>query len=470
MSAKKNNKTVKYVVEVLAILVGAFIALGIKPTEALSAEALRTLGIFIWGVVNLVLNLVDPYVTTLAMGALWYATKCVPFGTAFSGFSGTTFWLIVGVMGIGAAVRNSGLLKRLSLYSMKWFKPTYTGQVLAIIVMGIIIAPFIPSTSAKVAIMGALVLGISDELGLPKRGPGRFGLLMALWIGFNFTGNLYVNASFQGYTVLGLLPEATQAEYTWITWFLRSLPWAAVVIVGFYFWIRYAYKEPNSKEISKEYIDEQFRQIGGLSKDEKITAAVAVICLILFIFEKKTGIGSVVVCVMAMVVLTFAGVIGKKEFVNNTLWPLVVFIGMTLGFGSVFKAVGISDWLVSVLEPIARSVSNPFLFVTALCVLTYIVSIFVAQTASNTLMVAILYPLAVNLGMDPWVACVVIYGSSVIFYPTYTHSNILISLGAVGGEENIDEKYMLMADVVYMILNWLGFMVSVPIWKAMGML
>ncbi len=467
---KKSNMTFKYVIEVISILLGLYIALFIEPSGLLTKEGLIVLGIFVWGIINLMLGLVGEYMVTLAMGALWYVTGAVGFDKAFSGFAGSTFWLIVATMGLGAAVKKSGLLKRLSLYSLKFFKPTYSGQLLAIVVMGIIIAPLIPSTSAKVAIMGALVLGISDELGLAKRGAGRFGLLMALWIGFNITGNVYVNASFQGYMVLGLLPAETQATYTWITWLIRSLPWAIIVIVGMFIFTKLTYKEPNATELPKEYIEEQFKSIGKLSRNEIITSIVMAFCLVMFILESYTGIGAVVVCIIGMTALTFTKVIGKDEFVSNTLWPLVVFIGSTLGFSTVFSAVGIDVWLGSVLEPIAAQLTNPYLFVAVICLLTYVVRLFVAQTACNTLMVTIIYPLAVSLGMDPWVACVVIYGSSVIFYPLYTHSNILICYGACGGEENIDDKYFLKADIAFMVINLVAFLVSVPFWSMFGML
>lgn len=470
MSTKTNNsKTTKYILEVVSIVLGLAIALVIKPTDALSAEALKVMGIFVWGVLNLIIALLPSYVTTITMGMLWFAVKAVPLGTVLSGFSSSTWWLIVGVMGIGSAVKNSGLLKRLSLYSLKFFKPTYTGQVLALMVMGLIIAPLIPSTTAKCAIMGALALGISDELGLPKRGKGRFGLLMALWLGFCVSGNSFINASFQGYVVLGILPEATQATYTWMTWFIRLLPWTVVTFVAYYFFIKSAYKEDNAKEISKEYIAEQFEAVGSMTKNEKITAAILAICLLMFVFEKTLGIGSVVTSCLAMCALTAFGVIGPKDFINGTLWPLIVFIGFALGFGSVFNAVGISNWLVSVLTPLTKGLSNPYILVIVLCAITYIARIFVDQITCNTVIVAVLYPLAVEIGIDPWIAAMCVYNCSVVFFPSYVHPNMLISIGSMGGEENIDTKHLLSADIAFMVINLLAMLVSVPFWQMLGM-
>lgn len=463
------NKTLKYVIEVISIVAAIAICM-MSPTDMLSKEALTVLGITVWGVANLVLGLFDSYVVGLTMCMLWFVSGAVPINVAMAGFTSTTWWLIIGVMGLGAAVSKSGLLKRLSLLSLKFFKPTYGGQLLAIVVMGICIAPLIPSTTAKCAIMGALVVGISEELGLPKRGMGRFGLLMALWLGFNISGNFFINASFQGYMVLGQLPPETQAIYTWTTWFIRSLPWSITVTVLYFLFMKFYYKENDTKVIAKEYIEDQFKSLGGLTRDEKIVAAVMAVCLVLFVFEQKTGIGSVVVAVLAMCVLSMLKVIGPQEFIGKTLWPLIVFIGVALGMGGVFSSVGITDWLVTLLEPITRGLTNPYVFVIVICLITYAVRILVDQVSTNVLLVSIVVPLAAGLGMDPWIGAVIVYGCSVVFYPTYVHPNMLICYGAVGGEENIDIKHALVADIAYMVVCMIGFLVSVPFWQMLGML
>ncbi len=468
MSEKKQSMTFKYIVEVLSIIAGIAVYM-LPASESLSTQAIHVLGIAVWGIANLVIGLAPSYAVGLMMCVLWFVSGSVPFTTAFSGYSSTTWWLIIGVLGLGAAVNKSGLLKRLSLLSLKFFKPTYNGQVLAIIIMGIIISPLIPSTTAKCAIMGSLALGIADELELPKRSMGRLGLLLALWLGFNISGNFFLSSSFQSYMILGQLPADTQSTYTFMTWFIRGLPWDIVVTVLFYLYIKFFCKETSAKKISKEYINEQFKSLGALSKDELITALVSAACLIMFVFERQTGIGSVVTALIAMCVLTFTKVIGPNEFVTKTLWPLVVFIGVALGMGSVFKEAGVTTWLVTILEPITKTLTNPYIFVLVICLISFALRVVVDQVAVNVLLVSILVPLATNLGMDPWIAAFVVYGCSVVFYPLYVHPNMLICIGAVGGEENINPSKLLFADIAYMIICLIGFMLCVPFWQMLGM-
>lgn len=468
--SKNKSNTMKYVLEVVSIAIAVFIAFFITPTETLSKEALLVLGVTVWAVINWILNLTSEYVIAIMMAMLWFLGKAAPVETIMSGFSSSTWWLLVGVMGMGAAVSKSGLLKRLSMYSLKIFKPTYQGQVLGMIIMGILISPLIPSTTAKCAIMGPLVLGIANELDLPKRGAGRFGLLMAMWLGFNISGNFFISGSFQAYLITGNLPAETQAAYTWMTWFIRSLPWSVTMTVLFYLFIRFAYKAETSKEISKEYINEQLGVLGKLTRDEKITSVVLACSLIMFVLEQVTGVTSMTVALIALCVLNMFKVVGPQEFTQKTLWPLIVFVGVALGMGNVFGAVGLNQWISGILTQVMGGLTNPYLFVTVLCLVTFVVRILLAQPTSNIILTTLFWPLAAELGMDPWIAGIIVYHAGVVMYPPYVHPNLLVGYGAAGGEEYIDITKAFKADIAYMVICLLGLLVCVPFWQMLGMI
>ncbi len=465
----KNLLTNKYLWEAIAIIAAIIIAY-MKPPAMLTRESMLVLAVTVWAILNWIVRPFDEYVTCFIMAVGWFVLAKVPAGPIFSGFAGSTFWLLVSVVGLGAAVSASGLLKRISILLLKFFKPTYKGQLMAFALAGTCISPLIPSTTAKMAIMSPLALGIANELGLAKRGQGRVGLLMALWLGVNISGNFFINASFQGYMVLGLLPKATQATYTWMNWFLRSLPWTIVMLVLFLVFVLFAYKEKDVKVVTKEYINERLEELGPMSRNEKVVAAVMAGCLLMFIFEAQTGISSMSTAMLGFSILLITKVIGAEEFQNRMMWPMLFFLGFTLSMGEVFDSVGLSEWLGNVLSPLAASLHNPYMFIAALAGITYVVRILVPQVPSNILMITLLYPLAVQLGMDPWIACVVIYGASVVFYPLYTHVNMMIGYTQAGGPEYIDSNKMIKADIAYMVINILALWACIPFWKMMGML
>ncbi|MDR0570763.1 MAG: anion permease [Clostridiales Family XIII bacterium] len=470
-SAKKNSMTIKWIFEAIAVVAGVAIAFAPVPDfEGLTQASMIVLGVAVWGIINWIVRPFDEYITCLIMALGWFVFGKVKAGAIFSGFAGTTFWLLLSVIGIGAAISTSGLLKRISVLLLKFFKPTYKGQATAFALAGTCISPFIPSTTAKMAIMSPLALGIADELKLEKRGAGRVGLLMALWLGVNISGNFFINASFQGYMVLGLLPEETQGVYTWMTWFLRSLPWTIVMLVLFLLFILFAYREKETTTISKDYITSRLAELGPMNRNEKISAVVMAVCLVLFILESRIGFTSMSTAILGFAAVLVLRVIGKDEFQKNMMWPILYYIGFILGMGEVFGSVNLTAWFGNMMEPIASRLTNPYLFVAVLCLLTYVIRIMIHQVPTNVLMITLTYPLAQNLGMDPWIACVVVYGCSVVFYPMYLHPNLMIGYAQAGGEENIDTTKIMKADVAYMIINILGFWACIPFWKMWGML
>ena len=62
--------------------------------------------------------------------------------------------------------------------------PTFKGQVLALLGSGVVIGPFIPSTIAKVSIVGAMATDIGGKLGFQNRSRGMSGLWSAMYAGY----------------------------------------------------------------------------------------------------------------------------------------------------------------------------------------------------------------------------------------------------------------------------------------------
>ena len=75
-----------------------------------------------------------------------------------------------------------------------------------------------------------------------------------------------------------------------------------------------------------------------------------------------------------------------------------------------------------------------------------------------------------SLGMDPWVACAVVYNAGCVFYPAYVHPNMVVGYAAVGGEEYCDINRAAKADVAYMVISIIGLFACVPLWQIFGML
>ena len=140
----------KFLLEALSIAVSAGVALS-PPPAGLETEAMWVAGLLVWTLLNLILRYIPDFVVLMMMSCMWVILHIMPFQQAFESFTGTTVWLLVGALGIGTAVTKSGLLTRVALCTMKLCSPTFSGQVFAMLASGVVLSPFIPSTTAKVA-------------------------------------------------------------------------------------------------------------------------------------------------------------------------------------------------------------------------------------------------------------------------------------------------------------------------------
>ena len=467
--SKENRK--KVIGEIIAVAVGLIVAL-IPPPEGLTSHSMWTVGILIWAVLNWVFQSMPDYVVAILMCTLWAAFKTVPFTTAFGSFAGTTWWILIGALGIGIAVNKSGLLKRISLLALKLFPPTFNGQVLALLGAGTLAAPCIPSTTAKCAITAPLAMGIADSLGLEKRSKGRTGLFCAMYTGFSLNATIFISASFLGYLILGMLPKDTQAHFTWMNWFIAMIPWGIVLLVGSYLFITRAYKPETTASIPADYIKKQISELGPMTRDEKITLAVLLTGLVFWVGESTIGVPAVITAVVGMCVLMGLNVFGTAEFHGKMVWSLLFFIGSVLNLASVLPAVGINAWLGKALAPfVTQFVGNPYLLIIAVALMIYVFRALIASLSGTmALFTVMLVPFAVAAGINPWVVGITSYVSVMVWYLQYQNANFLSAFVAAGGESMIPFKSTVKMSYAYMVISLVGLLISVPYWRMLGLI
>ncbi|HHX58966.1 MAG TPA: sodium:calcium symporter, partial [Candidatus Moranbacteria bacterium] len=178
----------------------------VEPAPGLTPAAMTGLGIFFCAVLFWICNVLPDYATALLMCAAWAGSGIVSFGTAFAQFSSEIWFLLVAALTLGVAVSGSGLLNRISLKVMQLFPATFRGQTAALVVAGNLIAPLIPSVTAKSAMAAPLAGGIGARMGYESGSRGAAGLFGAMFLGFGVTGPAFLSASFMCYTIKGLLP------------------------------------------------------------------------------------------------------------------------------------------------------------------------------------------------------------------------------------------------------------------------
>ena len=433
-----NTTQKKLLWEGIAVALGLIIAF-IPAPQGLEQNAMWTLVLLIWAIVNWVSNAIPDFVCIFIMCCTWVLMGIVPFTTAFNSFSGTTVWLLIAAMGIGAAVTKSGLLARVALCIMRICPPTFKGQVLALLGSGVVIGPFIPSTIAKVSIL------LSQAV---------------------------LSASFFSYIIMGLLPEEVQAQFSWFFWLRAMLPWLIICTIASYIAICFLYRPQNAPTLSKEDVSAMLDKLGPMSRDEKITLGVLVLCIIFWVLERTLNVPAAVTAVLGMSALLALKVITPKDYNQRINWSIIAFMGGAINLATAITTVGIDSWLGNTFGgTMAGLISNPYLFVPVIAT-TALISRFVIvdMTTDYTLFTVILTPFCLAAGVSPWVAAMAAYCVVYPYFTKYQNINYLAAFNSAGGDEKLEHRMLVPFCLVFHIVSILALTASVPYWQMLGLI
>lgn len=472
METKQKIPTKKLVGFILGVALGLTVAL-LPPFGSLTREAMVVMGIFLGAVIFWLTNVFSFFITTMLMICLFVATKKVTFADAFSGYLNSTWWFMFGAMAISVALTKTGILKRFAYAIMKLFSPTFKGQVSALTVAGLVITPFIPSVTAKVALVMPMAKGISDTMGYEKKSKGLHGLWSAAFSAITLSSYSFVSSNFFCYFALGLLPEETQAQFGWGQWLIASLPWLIIVTLSMYFLILFLYKPAtNESKMSKEHIGEELTKMGKMGRNEKIAAIVMVIAVVLWATENLHGIPGSIVAIMGFLVLLITDVINVQDFKQGVPWDMLFMIGALIGLGNVFKSVGINDYITTLVSPIISAISgNPVILILALAVILYVLRyVYSSQSAILPVFLPILIPICIASGINPWIAAFVILASSATWNVIYQNTFAMQGFAAFGGEDSVKFSELSKLSYAFMVVNLIALVASVPVWRLMGLI
>ncbi len=461
----------KLLLEAFSIAVSAGVALS-PPPAGLGTEAMWVAGLLVWTLLNLILRFIPDFVVLMMMSCMWVVLHIMPFQQAFESFTGTTVWLLVGALGIGTAVTKSGLLTRVALCTMKLCSPTFSGQVFAMLASGVVLSPFIPSTTAKVAVAGALATDVGERLGLEDRSWGMSGIWCAMYTSYSLMSPILMSASYFSYVILNLMPEHIRGELTLVRWTVAMLPWGIVTFLGAFASISLLYKPKHKIEISREHINEMLHDLGPVSRDEKITIAVVGVCMLCWVFERQLDIPSVVPALMGMGLLMSFGVINKVDYNTHISWSLIAFVGCAINMTHAISAVGIDKWIGdNFASSLAGVISNPYLFLTAVAgAMVATRFIIIDPLTCFTLYIVVLSPFCEAEGISPWILAMCTYIFCQPWFARYQNVNYLAGFASAGGDDKLDFTKSVRYCFAYNIVALAGVLVSIPYWRLLGLI
>jgi DASS family divalent anion:Na+ symporter len=467
------NRSLIGVARACGILLGAWMT---APPWGLTPASWHALATVVALVPLLALNALPEGIVALILAAVWVLGGLAPPRVALGGFAIGNWVLVVSVLAIGGAIGSTGVLYRLALWAMARARSGFAGQVLALGLAGLLVGPAVPNATARTTLVAPAVAELVEALGYAPGGRAAAGLAMAVLFGFGQMVGTFLTSSTTAVLVYAVLPESSRAGLNWGTWAIRAAPTHVLLFLGLMATIFWLYRpRPQDGSTSRAPAQPSYllalqrALLGPLSRHERIALGVAAALLLGFITQPLHGVDPAWIGVLALGVLAATGVLAA-DGLRMVNWGFALLFGILISMTDVFAKAGLDRWLAAVVAKAVEGLTAvPVLFIAALTLLCYGISLMLRWQAAAPLLTIALAPVASGAGIDPWIVGPVTLLACNGFFLPY-QSTVYLALYHGTNGRLFTHRQARPAALAYGVITLLVLCASVPIWRVMGLL
>ncbi len=353
----------------LLVAIVALIVVLLLPTPAdLPVAGHRMLAILVFAVIVWMTEAIDYAVSAIVIAALMafllglspdVAKPTALLGTsralalAFSGFANTALVLVASALFLAAAMSQTGLDKRIALNILSRVGVETRNVVIGTILVGIVLALMVPSTTARVACLVPITLGMIAAFGVDRKSVFA-SMLMLVTVQTASIWNVGIKtAAAQNMIAIGFIERAFNTTITWLEWLVAAAPFAIIMTVALYFVMTRMMKPEVTKVPGGvEGIARSLAELGPMKTSEKKLLAIS---LTLIAFWATEGVlhrfdtSTTTVTAVALMFLPGIGIMTWKEAQPKIPWGTVVLFGVGISLGTALLQTKGASWLADIV-------------------------------------------------------------------------------------------------------------------------
>lgn len=274
-------------------------------------------------------------------------------GLAFSGFANTALALVAAALFLAAGMTATGLDKRIALFILSRVGTDTRHVVIGSIIVGIVLAFMVPSTTARVSCIVPIMLGIIAAFGVSKKSAFA-GMLMITTTQTASIWNVGIKtAAAQNMVAVGFIEKALKHTVTWLDWLIAAAPFAILMTIALYF-VMMLMMPPELREVAggRDAIRKQLRDLGPVKTSELKLLAVS---LTLIGFWATEGVlhrfdtSSTTVAAIALMLIPGVGIMDWKDAQSRIPWGTIVMFGVGISLGTALLQTKGATWLADLV-------------------------------------------------------------------------------------------------------------------------
>ena len=421
--ASEHSKALKKTIS--AIVVAALTLLvWFLPTTAFGIDGLnviqqRVIAIFVFATLMWVLEVVPSWATSVAIigllllftsdsgiilctgamknlaidgsvieeGAKGAKPMLLSYKSIMASFADPVIMLFIGGFILAIAATKTGLDSKLASILLKPFGNRSVSVLFGFILITGVFSMFVSNT-ATAAMMLTFLTPVFKQL--PKGGKGRIALAMSIPIAANLGGMA---------TPIGTPPNAIALKYLndpaglnldlgFGQWVMFMLP--LVLVLLFISWIVLRILFPFSQKTIEINIESSMKK----DKHTYIVIVTFILTVLLWMFDKYTGINSYTVALIPFIVFSLTGVITKYDL-EEINWSVIWMVAGGFALGYALNGSGLADEAV---KSIPFGSWSPLVILVISGLVCYGLSNVISNSATAALLMPILTAICVGMG------------------------------------------------------------------------
>ena len=434
--------------KIIPLLLGPilfFVLQLLETPEGMPDAAYDVLCATLWIAIWWISEAVPIAVTSLLPIVLFPLTGALDLSTTTASYGHKYIFLYLGGFIIAIAIEKWNLHKRIALYIIRGIGTDVSNIILGFMIATAFLSMWISNTATAVMMLPigmSIVAQLKDNPSTDENENHIFG--KALMLGIAYSASIGGIATLIGtppnLVLAGYVEEVYNIEISFWQWMKFGFPIALILlIICWYYLTHFAFTfKQKSFPGGKEEIMRLTKELGPMKREEKTVLTIftlTAICWIgrSFLLEPFIpGIDDTIIAIAAGIILFTLPAnknkdrIIKWEDAGKIPWGIILLFGGGMALAASFESTGLAAWLgqqITLLQGLP-------LFILILVVITAVnfITEFTSNLATTAMLLPILAPIAIGLGVNPYVLMVAttIAASCAFMLPVATPPNAVV--------------------------------------------
>lgn len=400
----------------ISLLIPLLTYMGLEPTETMTPSIIFFIVITLWAIIAWALDAMDSTAVAILLPVLyWLIIPEISRAKAMGGWLTNVPFICIGGFIMARVMMATGLGKRIALEGVKISGGSFPGTLIALAVTSLIVAPFVPTVTGKVAMLSMIGIGFCQALDFKKGSKEATIIMLTIVLSVSasrmafITGGMDITISLENMEAAvnamiasGAIGADQKIETTWTSFFVQNLV-PCLAYTAFSLFTLILVMRPDNKVNFKQTAVETLKEMGPITAGEKKTVFLLVILLIGLV---TNGMGlhplNTAACMSIIGLATFLPGINlmDSESLKKVNFPAIFFMIGAVCIGTVGGAIGVPKWLAQIVTPYFEG-ATPFQAVSLGYITSALLNFALTPMATAVTFIQPLTNVVVDLGMDP---------------------------------------------------------------------